>query len=310
LTIERSVGANVPLDAADPLFQALLRETIAGSGVLEIGQAALKLRANAGGGAPAFCGAFLGIPLDGESGRYGALGFASLSPAPPLTDFDREFVRAVGELAAVSIERANEDQRLQGLAHFDGLTGLPNRLLLSDRFKQAIAIAQRRGEHLAVYYIDVDKFKTINDTHGHHAGDEILRTVARRLLTACRASDTVARLGGDEFIVLRCGPSTEAWPDELAARLRAELDAPCNVEGVQLRLTVGIGISVFPHDGVDERTLLESADRALYMAKAAGAGSVRNCEPHSTPVAGSPVAPRRGSATPPALHEPILVDES
>ncbi len=303
LTIERSIGANVPVDVRDPLFQMLCRETIAGSGLLEIGEAALKLRSDAAGGPPAFCRAFLGVPLDIESGRYGALGFVSLSPAAPLTDFDREFVRAVGELAAVSIERANEDERLQGLAHFDGLTGLPNRLLLSDRFKQAIAIAQRRGEHLAVYFIDVDKFKAINDTHGHHVGDEILRTIARRLLKACRASDTVARLGGDEFVVLRCGPSSETQPDELAARLRAELEAPSEVAGLHLNLSVGIGISLFPRDGQDERTLLESADRALYIAKAAGAGSVRSCA--EEPRGGSQLA-----ATRPAAEKPIPEDRS
>jgi diguanylate cyclase (GGDEF)-like protein len=146
--------------------------------------------------------------------------------------------------------------------------------LLSDRFTQAIATALRRGEHLAVYFIDVDKFKAINDTHGHHVGDEVLRTVARRLLQACRASDTVARLGGDEFIVLRTAPP-KAKPEALAARLRAHLAAPFDVEGLQLGVSVGIGISVYPQDGKDERTLLESADAALYAAKACGAGSIR-----------------------------------
>jgi diguanylate cyclase (GGDEF)-like protein/PAS domain S-box-containing protein len=274
VAIERSAGARVPLDAGDPLFRQLFHETIAGSGLLELGEAALKLRAAAAGEAPAFCRSFLGVPLDLEPGRRGALGFASRSATVPLTDFDREFIRAVGKLAAVSIERATEDKRLQGLANFDALTALPNRLLLSDRFKQAIAAAQRRGEPLAVYFIDVDKFKVINDTHGHHVGDEVLRTVARRLLKACRASDTVARLGGDEFIVLRTGPP-KAQPEALAARLRAELEAPFDIEGLHLKVSAGIGISVFPQDGQDERELLESADSALYAAKACGAGAIR-----------------------------------
>jgi diguanylate cyclase (GGDEF)-like protein/PAS domain S-box-containing protein len=274
ISIERSAGIKVPLDAGDPLFLQLFRETISGSGLLEVDEAALQRRTAAAGGAPAFWRSFLGVPLDLETGRYGALGFASRSATAPLTDFDREFVRAVGKLAAVSIERATEDKRLQGLANFDALTALPNRLLLSDRFKQAIATAQRRGEHLAVYFIDVDKFKAINDTHGHHAGDEVLRTVARRLIAACRASDTVARLGGDEFVVLRTG-SPKAKPEALAARLRTHLATPFDIEGLQLKVSVGIGISVFPQDGKDERTLLESADSALYAAKACGAGSIR-----------------------------------
>jgi diguanylate cyclase (GGDEF)-like protein/PAS domain S-box-containing protein len=274
VVIERSAGVQVPVDAGDPIFGQLFRETIAGSALLEAGDAELKLRSVKSGGAPAFCRAFLGVPLDVESGRYGALGFASRSAMVPLTDFDREFVRAVAELAAVSIQRAIEDKRLQSLAHYDALTALPNRLLLKDRFAQAIATAQRRGEQLAVYFLDVDKFKAVNDTHGHHVGDEVLRTVARRLLKACRASDTVARLGGDEFIVLRVGPH-RAKPESLAARLRTELEAPCDIEGLQLKLSVSIGISVFPQDGQDQRTLLESADSALYAAKACGAGAIR-----------------------------------
>ncbi len=273
VAIERNVGTHVPAAAGDPLFRRLFRETIAGSGLLEAGEAALNVRA-AEFGSSAFCRSFLGVPLDVENGRYGALGFVSRSATVPLTDFDREFVRAVGELAAVSIARANEDKRLQGLAHYDALTALPNRLLLSDRFKQALATAQRRCEQLAVYFIDVDKFKAVNDTYGHHIGDEVLRMVAGRLLKACRASDTVARLGGDEFIVLRLG-SARAKPEALASRLRAELEAPCDIEGLRLKLSIGIGISVFPQDGKDERTLLESADSALYAAKACGAGSIR-----------------------------------
>jgi diguanylate cyclase (GGDEF)-like protein/PAS domain S-box-containing protein len=274
LAIERRGGAKLPIDAGDPIFRQLFRETIAGTGLLEAGEAALKLRSDAAGGAPAFCRAFLGVPLDVESGRYGALGFASRAAMPPLTGFDLEFARAVGELAAVSIERANEDRRLLGLAHFDALTGLPNRLLLGDRFDQAISFALRRGEHFSVYFIDIDKFKLINDTRGHQAGDEVLRTVARRLLLTCRASDTVARLGGDEFIVLRCGPSADT-DSQAALRLRAALEAPCEIEGAELQFTVGIGISDYPEHGSDEQTLLGSADAALYAAKAAGPGSIR-----------------------------------
>jgi diguanylate cyclase (GGDEF)-like protein len=101
-----------------------------------------------------------------------------------------------------------------------------------------------------------------------------LRTVARRVIAACRASDTVARLGGDEFVVLRTG-SPKAKPEALAARLRTHLATPFDIEGLQLKVSVGIGISVFPQDGKDERTLLESADSALYAAKACGAGAIR-----------------------------------
>jgi diguanylate cyclase (GGDEF)-like protein len=154
------------------------------------------------------------------------------------------------------------------------LTELPNRLLLSDRFSSAIATARRRGEQVHVYYVDIDRFKSINDTCGHRAGDEVLRAVSRRLLAACRESDTVARLGGDEFVVLRTGPSI-AGPEALAARLRAKVEAPCEIEGCDVMLSVAIGICAFPEDGNDEAALLKSADTALYAAKAAGPGSIR-----------------------------------
>jgi diguanylate cyclase (GGDEF)-like protein/PAS domain S-box-containing protein len=275
LAIKRRVGRKATVGARDPLFRRLFRNTIAGSALFEVDDAALEQRWVQAGGTSAFCRSFIGVPLDVHGGRYGALGFASRSATTPLTDFDREFLRSSAELVSAGIERAIENKRLQNLAHHDALTGLPNRLLLSDRFRQAIAIAQRRGEQVAVYFIDIDKFKVINDTQGHLVGDAVLRTVARRLLKACRASDTVARLGGDEFIVLHSGPSSETQSLALAARLRSELEAPCDIEGVPLRLSVSIGISIFPQDGEDQRTLLESADTALYAAKGAGAGSIR-----------------------------------
>jgi diguanylate cyclase (GGDEF)-like protein/PAS domain S-box-containing protein len=262
LMIGRGLGAEL-VDADNPAFRQLFREAIEGSLLFDADKAAPLRRA------------FIAVPLDAQSGRYGAIGFASRSASVALTDLDCEFVRAVADLAAVSIERAIEEKRLHDLAHLDALTGLPNRLLLGDRFKQAIANAKRRGEEVAVYFIDVDKFKLINDTYGHLVGDEVLRTVAKRLLESCRASDTVARLGGDEFIVLQSGPSIGAQSRALAARMRAELEAPCDIESLQLSLSVGIGISVFPLDGRDEEALLKNADAALYAAKACGAGSVR-----------------------------------
>jgi diguanylate cyclase (GGDEF)-like protein len=274
LMIERKIGAESRVGIDDPVFRQLFLDTIAGAGLLELDEARLKQRSDPSEPGP-FCRSFIGVPLDAESGRYGAVGFASRSATPALSDSGREFLRAVAELTAAGIERAVEVKRLESLAHFDSLTGLPNRVLLSYRFKQAIATAQRCGEHVAVYFIDVDKFKVINDTYGHNVGDEVLRTVAKRLLNGCRASDTVARLAGDEFVVLRSGPSIDAQADALAVRLRTELEAPCTIEGLSLTFSVGMGISVFPQHGADEKALLESADVALYAAKACGAGSIR-----------------------------------
>jgi diguanylate cyclase (GGDEF)-like protein/PAS domain S-box-containing protein len=277
LAIERRIGKKLSVDAGDPVFRQLFLETIAGSALLESDAAALEQRSGAGGAARRFCRSFLGVPLDIRSGRYGAFGLTSRSGTVPLTDFDREFVRALAEFVAISTERGIEERHLQALAHYDALTALPNRLLLSDRFKTALAAAMQREEQVHVYYVDVDRFKSINDTYGHHVGDEVLRAVAGRLLEACRESDTVARLGGDEFIVLRTGPSS-AGPEALAARLRAEVEAPCEIDGLGVKFSVGIGISAFPEDGCDEATLLASADTALYAAKASGPGSIRRFE--------------------------------
>jgi diguanylate cyclase (GGDEF)-like protein/PAS domain S-box-containing protein len=288
IALERTVGAALPADSGDPLLRQLIRETLAGSALLEAGDAALSLRAQPGRPA-AFCRSFVGIPLEDESGRRAALCFASLLPTAPLTDFDREFVRAVAELAAVSIERAVEEKHLYGLAHIDALTGLPNRLSLSDRFKQAIAIAERRGEQVAVSFIDIDKFKTINDTYGHQTGDEVLREVAKRLRKAARETDTVARLAGDEFIVLQPGLTSGARPEALASRIRTEFAAPWEIAGMHLKVSACIGISLFPQDGKDERSLVESADVALYAAKACGDGSFRRYG-FATEIGASPAA--------------------
>jgi diguanylate cyclase (GGDEF)-like protein len=257
-------------------------------------------------GAP-FFRSFLCVPLAVANAGDGVLIFTSRSVAPALTAFDREFVRAVAEFTEGSIARLLEKNHLQGLANFDTLTALPNRLLLADRFAQAIAISKRRAEHIAVYYIDVDKFKSINDAYGHHVGDEVLRTVARRLLKACRETDTVARLGGDEFIVLRSGPTSGAPSEALAGRLHEAFEEPCDIEGLQLKISIGIGISIYPQDGTDQVTLLGRADAALYAAKARGAGSIRRFG--VVPRAGGAFAAsleRRFSAGPAKIHRHSL----
>jgi diguanylate cyclase (GGDEF)-like protein/PAS domain S-box-containing protein len=172
-------------------------------------------------------------------------------------------------------ELALMNLRLKGLASFDTLTGLANRSLLAARFDRAIADAERTNEQIAVYYIDVDKFKNVNDTYGHHVGDEVLRTVASRLERSCRRTDTVARIGGDEFVVLRAGPSIGTIAADLADRMRVALEAPCDIEGLSLTFSVGIGICTFPEDGRNQQTLLANADAALYASKTAGKGSIR-----------------------------------
>jgi diguanylate cyclase (GGDEF)-like protein/PAS domain S-box-containing protein len=155
-------------------------------------------------------------------------------------------------------------------AQHDALTGLPNRTLLNDRLGQALAVAPRHAGHLAVLFLDLDRFKYINDSLGHSVGDALLQSVSRRLAACVRVSDTVSRQGGDEFVVLL----TEAtqWEDAaiVARRMLASVGETHSINGHDLHVTASIGVSVFPSDGEDAETLIKNADTAMYQAKENG----------------------------------------
>ena len=172
-----------------------------------------------------------------------------------------EAERQTAATAAAQVER---------LAYHDVLTGLPNRQLFLDRLRIAIAHARRAGTKLAIFYFDLDRFKNVNDSLGHRAGDRLLQIVGERLTNLLRAEDTVARLGGDEFTLL--SPFVEHVEDAvaIARRVRESVKAPLTLEGRELFVTTSLGISFYPDDGDDAETLLKHADVALYRAKAAG----------------------------------------
>lgn len=191
----------------------------------------------------------------------------------------RETTEALAETSArlrdEIAERESAERRIRHLAHHDVLTGLPNRRLLHKRLEQAVVSARAGGRSAAVILIDLDRFKTINDSLGHAVGDALLRAVALRLTDALGAADTVARIGGDEFVVL---PGDAADADEataVSARLLERLSQPYEITGYSLRVTPSIGISVCPRDGEDAETLLSRADAAMYHAKAEGRQCVR-----------------------------------
>ena len=179
-------------------------------------------------------------------------------------------VGRVTVLRDVSERRAMTSRMLQ-LAQQDALTGLPNRMLLRDRLAQALATGGRGGAG-AVLYVDLDFFKTINDSLGHHTGDLVLQEVARRLSATVRADDTVSRQGGDEFVVLLVRLSDPRDAARVAEALIRAVEAPIELDGRRLHLSASIGIALFPHDGLDEHTLTKQADIALYHAKHAGRG--------------------------------------
>jgi diguanylate cyclase (GGDEF)-like protein len=161
-------------------------------------------------------------------------------------------------------------KRVEYLAYHDGLTELPNRSLFSKLLSQSISEAQRYHRTLAVAFLDLDHFKRINDTLGHEAGDQLLQQVAARLKECVRDSDTVARLGGDEFVVLLPALADEKYAAIVARNILAATARPFNLLGQEFRVTASIGISTYPHDGLDEQTLTKNADIAMYQAKAEG----------------------------------------
>jgi len=180
-------------------------------------------------------------------------------------------LRAANErLEAEIAERKAAEDRAQHLADHDPLTGLPNRRLLEDRLMQALALSQRNRKLSAVLFVDLDRFKTINDTLGHAVGDALLREIARRLVAQLRAGDTVCRVGGDEFIVVLPEIRRGADAAQVAQKLIETVSEPVVVDGRELYVAASVGIAVFPDDGRDAETLLRNADAAMYHAKEKG----------------------------------------
>ena len=188
----------------------------------------------------------------------------------PIHDRQARITGAVIVFRDTTTARALE-QVLSLRAQHDVLTDLPNRSLLSDRLDQAIAQARRHGTGVAVLFIDLDRFKDVNDALGHAVGDRLLQEVARRLKATVRASDTVSRLGGDEFVVVLSEIEHRQNAAMQAEKIRAALAAPPHAIGRQkLRIEASIGTSVFPDDGLDATTLINRADMAMYAAKRSG----------------------------------------
>ena len=172
-------------------------------------------------------------------------------------------------------ERRRAQERIDFLAHHDPLTELPNRLLFKDRFECALVHDERSGTRTALLFIDLDRFKPINDQHGHHVGDLVLREVAERLTTCVRGTDTVSRQGGDEFLVALTDMRGRDAAIQVANKVLAALNRAFVVDGQPMTLSASIGIVVCPDDGKDFEDLLRKADTAMYRAKHAGGNTFR-----------------------------------
>ncbi|MEN3292719.1 MAG: hypothetical protein V7642_1972 [Burkholderiales bacterium] len=178
------------------------------------------------------------------------------------------------------LERQNAEQRIQHMAYHDALTGLPNRLLLQDRVTQALMRSERHGVRHAVVFIDLDHFKNINDSLGHHVGDQVLQAVAKRLPPCVRETDTVARIGSDEFLVSLADMQGSMSAGRIARKLLEAIGLPIEVAGQQLRISASIGVATYPEHGQDVATLLRNADAAMYSAKKLGRNRCETFEEH------------------------------
>lgn len=190
------------------------------------------------------------------------------------------FVRSNLEIERRVRERTSELEEEKELLHrksvTDVLTGLPNRLLLNDRLSQAMADAKRNKTRLALIFIDLDKFKPVNDTYGHHVGDWLLKEAAQRMQERLRETDTIARIGGDEFAVLLSTIEGKQEARAVAEEIREVLNQPFQLSGTSMQISSSIGIAVYPEHGRDENMLLKNADAAMYAAKSGGRNKVKS----------------------------------
>jgi diguanylate cyclase (GGDEF)-like protein/PAS domain S-box-containing protein len=209
--------------------------------------------------------------LAGEAVLVGRDGkrFSIEDSAAPIHDWDRHLVGAVMVFRDISATVALTS-KMRHQAHHDFLTNLPNRVLLNDRITQAIALARRSTVRPVLLFLDLDKFKHINDSLGHAVGDRLLQGVSERLLTCVRTSDTVSRHGGDEFVILLANEHRGEDATVTADKILLALSTPFVIDGQELHTSTSIGISVFPHDGMDAGVLIKNADTAMYHAKERG----------------------------------------
>ncbi|OBP15486.1 hypothetical protein A5320_09045 [Rheinheimera sp. SA_1] len=214
---------------------------------------------------------WLVVPLRQHNHWPGAL---VLFGPRPYSAHDQELLEFVSTQIASAIERKKMHDRLQQIALYDVLTSLPNRLLFSDRLQSALYRASREKTQFAVLYLDLDKFKQVNDDAGHAVGDLLLQQAATRIKHAVRSSDTVARFGGDEFVVLLEHIETFSTAEGVAEKVRLALNAAFVLADGLFHVYPSIGISIFPAQGQDEKQLLLEADRAMYQAKKAGGNQV------------------------------------
>lgn len=204
--------------------------------------------------------------------------YAELLTISSICAADGTVTHHVGTFSDITHTQEHAD-RLERMAYYDSLTELPNRTLLHDRLQQAMARARRQQTRLAVCYLDLDRFKPVNDLFGHAVGDELLILVARRMASCLRDGDTLARIGGDEFVVLLGELASDNAYEPTLRRIQQALEPPFHLAGQTLEIGVCMGVTVYPDDTANAEDLLLHADTAMYAAKHAGGDDIRRYHP-------------------------------
>jgi diguanylate cyclase (GGDEF)-like protein/PAS domain S-box-containing protein len=253
----------------DMSLEGLLYEA-AEAGARGLGVSYCQVLASApGDGGSSRFGSVASVPIRGVSAAYGVL--AAGAPEPGRFGSESlNFLQSLANTLATAMDRHHAEQRLTYLAQFDMLTGLPNRSLFLDRFSQTLKQALRNGWQVGVLFIDLDRFKIVNDTLGHAVGDKLLVQVALRLQQCVRADDTVGRLGGDEFAFVLANLTRPDDAALIAQKVVRGLSEPFDLEGQEVYVSASLGIAVYPADGSSAETLLKNADTAMYRAKERG----------------------------------------
>lgn len=212
----------------------------------------------------------MAMPLSENENTIKVLEFAYINRVKEWPDEEYRVLKIIANIFADALSKVEAENGMTFMAYHDHLTGLPNRRLFNDRLNQAIALAKRTEKLIGIVFIDLDSFKTINDTLGHEGGDALLKAVSEKLQKAVRESDTVSRFGGDEFLIMINNLSSDKDIITIVEKIMSILDQPFSIEGQQFNLTTSAGIAMYPFDGTNTESLIRNADISMYKAKEKG----------------------------------------
>jgi len=255
------------LDELFTTFDAALRQLLPFHGFAVLLEPGLHLAYHSGVDTLPATDDWYAVPMSSAKAVTGQLRL-QLTGAGSLLMAERDVLQFAADQAAAVIQRFALQSELLHSARHDELTGLPNRRLFQDRMQTAIARCNRNAVGGAILFMDLDRFKDINDHFGHGAGDKVLQAVAARIAGNVRGMDTVARLGGDEFVVLLEGVATKDQAQATADKITNAIEAPLELDGVRLNISASIGIALYPDDGASIDQLMRCADQAMYLSKA------------------------------------------